>query len=203
LRYATHENTFLNLIWEQLQNSGLDDAKRLCGFIERITYSKEGQPKQWRGDRDMIDMLELVKRYYYHPSTNGSNSIKQVLPAVLNCSAFLQDRYSKPIYGNEIKSLNFTDWAWVHLDESGPVIDPYRRLGKMIESLSECDHDVLLSEDDELHDGGAAMTAYMLLQYSDMTPAERRWVETPLKKFCELDTLARLTLYEAFREWVK
>jgi hypothetical protein len=31
----------------------------------------------------MIDMWDALKKYYYHPATNGSNSIKKVLPVVL------------------------------------------------------------------------------------------------------------------------
>ena len=59
----------------------------------------------------MIDMCELVKRYYYHPFMKGSNSIKAVLPAILNSSKYLQDKYSQPIYGAQggIVSLNYKD----------------------------------------------------------------------------------------------
>jgi hypothetical protein len=81
------------------------------------------------------------------------------------------------------------------------VIDPYKLLGKMFDDVCDADFDQLLSEDDELHDGGAAMTAYMLLQYSDLSPAERECIEKALRKYCELDTLAMVMLYEAFREW--
>ena len=57
----------------------------------------------------MIDLWVLVKRYYYDPYTNGSNSIKKVLPAILNSSKFLKEKYSKPIYGAQggIPSHNF------------------------------------------------------------------------------------------------
>ena len=67
----------------------------------------------------MVDMYELVKRFFYDPYTKGSNSIKQVLPAVLNSSTFLQEKYSKPIYGSieGIKSLNFKDWKWIERKE--------------------------------------------------------------------------------------
>ncbi len=57
----------------------------------------------------MVDLWELVKLYYYVPSTNGSTSIKYVLPAVLNGSEYLKEKYSKPIYGavGGISSHNF------------------------------------------------------------------------------------------------
>ena len=37
----------------------------------------------------------------------GSNSIKVVLPAILNSSKAIQKKYSQPIYGSLIPSKNF------------------------------------------------------------------------------------------------
>ena len=34
----------------------------------------------------MVDLCEVIKRYYYNPHTQGSNSIKKVLPVI--CSEF-------------------------------------------------------------------------------------------------------------------
>ena len=49
-----------------------------------------------------------MKGHLYLPATNGSNSLKAVLPAILNESEFLKSRYSEAIYGRnqEIPSLN-------------------------------------------------------------------------------------------------
>ena len=65
-------------------------------------------------------------RYFYHPLTAGSNSLKALLPAVLQWSTFLQDKYGQADYGSKdgIPSLNFTDKQWVNFDE-GIVQDPY------------------------------------------------------------------------------
>lgn len=104
-RYAAHENTILNAIYEQLQQSAEPDREALCTWIKTITHSKSSSVDKWTGERDMIDLLEWVMRFYYSPRTNGSNSIKQVLPAILEDSTFLKGKYSEPIYGAEIKSL--------------------------------------------------------------------------------------------------
>jgi hypothetical protein len=32
----------------------------------------------------MVDLLELIRSHYYHPSFRGSFSIKEVLPALIN-----------------------------------------------------------------------------------------------------------------------
>ena len=83
-RYAAHKNSFLNTIYNQLKNSAEPDREELCAFIQTITHSVKGSPERWGGKRDMIDVCELVERYYYNPATKGSNSIKYVLPAILN-----------------------------------------------------------------------------------------------------------------------
>ena len=93
-RYADHENSILKIIYNQLQadQGEIADREELCEFIKSITHQgRQGSDEQWTGKRNMVDMLEIVKHYYYDPATNGSNSIKQVLPAMLNSSIFLKD----------------------------------------------------------------------------------------------------------------
>lgn len=204
-RYSPHENTFLNLIYRQLREdqSGLSDKDELMAFIKTITYSSGSSAEKWAGERSMVDLWDLVKRYYYDPSTKGSNSIKFVLPAILNSSKFLKDKYAKPIYGADqgIKSLNYKDWAWIE-EVSGAVVDPYKKLPKMFQDVS--DHNLeLLTAEDELRNGGAALTAYARMQFSEMSEYEQKELSQALLKYCELDTLAMVMIYEAWREWIK
>jgi hypothetical protein len=202
-RYAAHENTFMNRIHEQITSAGnVDRAEELLAFIKQISKSKEKAEISWEGPRNMVDMLELVKRYYYDPNTRGSNSIKQVLPAMLNRSKYLQDKYSKPIYGGEgpIRSLNFPTQRWVQFDQNGGVIDPYKLLPKMFEGISDKDFEKLMSDDDEMRDGGAAMMAYAKLQYEEMSDYEREEIRSALLRYCELDSLAMVMIYEGWRE---
>ena len=204
-RYSNHENTFLNMIYRQLKSdqSDIEDGEELCEFIKSITHSVSSSAEKWVGERDMVDMWEMVKRYYYDPATNGSNSIKQVLPAILNSSEFLKGKYSRPIYGaaGGIKSLNFINWQWIQFDE-GKVIDPYKLLPKMFQDVSEKDM-LLLSQDDELHEGGAAMTAYARMQFEEMSDYEKDEIRKALLKYCELDTMAMVMLYEGWKDLLK
>jgi len=204
-RYSNHENTYLNMIYRQLQadQAVIDDRTELCEFIKLITKSVGGSAEQWIGERNMVDMWEIVKRYYYDPATNGSNSIKDVLPAILNSSTFLQDKYSKPIYGaaGGINSLNFKDWQWIHF-ESGHVIDPYKLLPKMFRDVTDKNMD-LLSDGDELNEGGAALTAYARMQFEEMSDYERDEIRKALLKYCELDTLAMVMIYEGWKEMLR
>jgi hypothetical protein len=201
-RYAAHENSYLNIIYRQLKEDKNDipDREDLCAFIRSITKSVGGNSEEWEGNRSMVDMCELVKKYYYDPAMKGSNSIKAVLPAILNSSVFLKDKYSKPIYGTQnIPSLNYKDWTWVKF-ENNMVTDPYKLLPKMFEDVS--DKDFILLSNDELRDGGAAMTAYAMLQFTEMSDYERSEVEKALLKYCELDTLAMVMIYEGWKDMI-
>lgn len=205
-RYHNHENTYLCLIREQmLRDETVSDRDSLVAFIETIANPRGNNPVDtWNaGPRSMVDLFEMVKRYYYHPATRGSISLKFVLPAVLGSSDYLKQKYSQPIYGADegIRSLNFNAWSWVEMSE-GVVADPYKRLPKLFEDESERDYEIIF-EQDRISDGGAAMTAYGKLQYQEMSDTEREAIETALLKYCELDTLAMVMIYEAWREWVK
>jgi hypothetical protein len=56
----------------------------------------------------------------------------------------------------------------------------------------------LISDESELHDGGAAMIAYARAQYEEMGEYEREQLFQALRKYCELDTLAMVMLYEGW-----
>jgi hypothetical protein len=204
-RYSPHENTFLNTIYRQLKEdqNQIDDKDELLTFIRSITYSSKSSADRWDGPRCMVDLLDMVKRYYYDPATSGSNSIKFVLPAILTSSSYLKEKYSKPIYGAEdgIKSLNFENWTWIE-EVNGQILDPYKKLPKMFQDVSDHNLEILTSED-ELRNGGAALTAYARMQFSEMSEYEHTELSKALLKYCELDTLAMVMIYEAWREWVK
>jgi hypothetical protein len=59
-----------------------------------------------------------------------------------------------------------------------------------------------VSELVDVNNGGAALTAYGKLQYTDMMEEERLALRAALLKYCELDTLAMVMIYECFREVV-
>lgn len=201
-KYSSHENTYLNMIYDQLRadEAEIEDREELCAFIREITYHRVGNEKI-EGSRNMVDLYDLVKRYYYDQQMKGSNSIKAVLPAILNSSTYIQEKYSQPIYGakDEIKSLNFTDWTWVQFEE-GHVIDPYSLLPQLFEEDAAYD---VSHFDMSLSDGGAAMSAYARLQFTEVHPEARKQVENGLLKYCELDTLAMVMIYEAWKDMVK
>lgn len=205
-QYSQFENTYMNLVYRQLLEIDVPDRSELLEFIREIARANdrtEEVGETWpEGSRSMVDMLRLVKRHYYDPVTRGSNSIKQVLPAILNRSAYLQTKYEQPVYGaaGGIMSLNFRDHAWVRR-ENGVVVDPYKLLPKIFEGVSDKDLDILL-RDDEIRDGAAAMTAYAKLQFEELTGDARSSIAAALLRYCELDSLAMVMIYEGWREMI-
>ena len=192
-RYAAHEKTVLRQIHNQLsgaldfgEESVPPDPQDLLNWIDTITVSNEGI-----GNRNMVDMLDLVRKYYYHPKMGGSNSIKSVLPAVFGSSNFLKQKYSKPY-----NSTNFKDMIWWQADdETGHSVDPYTLLPPLFGDV-DISQDELVLENQHIHEGGAAMIAYAKMQFSEMTEVERNAIIRGLLKYCELDTLAMLMIYE-------
>ncbi len=199
-RYSYHENTILNAIHEQLINSDESDKDGLIGFIQSITYSKGGSAITWKGKRDMVDLWDIVKKYYYNPLTKGSNSIKYVLPAVLNSSKYLREKYSKKIKDINITSKNFPEnHIWL-IVKKNTIISPYKILPPVFQNWTEEEIENTLSEIEDIANGGAALTAYSRLQYTNMEKSEIEELTKALLKYCELDTLAMVMIFEHFKE---
>ncbi|MBC7749838.1 MAG: DUF2779 domain-containing protein, partial [Methylotenera sp.] len=198
-KFAPHENTIINAIIIQLEESDEIDKNELIAFLKTISQSTKKQVEKWEGDRNMVDLCKVVKDYYYNPYTMGSNSIKAVLPASLNSSEFLKKKYSQPIGNINLSSNNFpADHVWLQMD-GDKVINPYKTLKALFDNWTEEEIENTLVDMDNIADGGAALMAYAKLQYVDMTPKEREELSQGLLKYCELDTLAMVMIYEHFK----
>ena len=139
---------------------------------------------------------------YYNPHTKGSNSIKKVLPACIQSSKLLKNKYQQSINEIGLSSLNFQDdHIWLNeLDDK--VFNPYNSLPSLFENWSTSDLETTLSELDGIDNGGAALVAYAKLQYTDMSEKERLELKSALLKYCELDTLAMVMIYEHWLELI-
>jgi hypothetical protein len=207
-RYATHENTVLNQIYDQLSSVSVKkvpDKEELMDFIRTITHIKNKRNEYiHKGKRDMVDMLDMVKKFYYDPRMGKSNSIKVVLPAVLNSSRYIQNKYSKPIYGkgNVINSLNYENWIWIKKDKQGDIINPYKLLPDIFEDVDDETLDSFIT-DDTIDDGGAALMAFAKMQFTEMTETEHSRIVNGLLRYCELDTMAMVMIYEHWLNEIK
>ncbi|HKL87134.1 MAG TPA: DUF2779 domain-containing protein [Treponemataceae bacterium] len=199
-RYANHENTVLNQICAQLEFSAEPDKKELIAFCNTLTHdTTDGRT----GERNMVDLWAWVKLFYYHPLMKGSNSIKSVFPALLNTSSWLQKKYSKPVYGDEITSLNFEPVAMVQVDsQTNEVISPYKNLPPVMDGMDTEEEGTYYRNDEVIKEGGAAASAFARLQLSDVPEKEREQIEKSLLRYCEIDTLAMVMIWEAWREMI-
>lgn len=194
MRWSHHENSILNAIKVQLKQdaSPPSDTSDLIAFIDSITRG---------GQRAMVDLADVARKHYFHPCTKGSNSIKKVLPAVMQSSRYLKDTYSLPVYGSRggIPSCNFRDMSWWQVDGDGQPLDPYK--------LLVCGLDVTGQEDgsdvEGINQGGAASYAFLRLQFEDMEATERENIRKALLKYCELDTMAMVMIIQAWAKSAK
>jgi hypothetical protein len=187
MRWSHHENSILIAIKEQLERdeSQPNDTAALVAFIDRVTKG---------GERAMVDLADVARKYYFHPITKGSCSIKDVLPAVMQSSPFLKSTYSLPIYGavGGILSKNFKNMAWWQQITDGGVIDPYELLlPQPIEAPNRDDVG-------GINQGGAASNAYLRLQFEQLLPPEREHIERALLRYCELDTMAMVLTIQSW-----
>ena len=209
-KFATHENTILNAIRAQLKVSDAPNKESLISFIESISHHTKKNPDTWivpnrkqnQGTRDMVDLCKVVVKYYYNPHTFGSNSIKKVLPAVLKSSQFVQEKYSRPINEIQVTSINIpSDHIWLTV-KNGEIVDPYKTLPPVYDNINQDEIETRLSDMENIDDGGAALTAYGKIQYTDMSVKEREDISEALKRYCELDTLAMVMIYEHLKSLV-
>lgn len=213
--WSPYENTMLNglrsdLLALKATDKAPVDADELIAFAESLTTRKVGKDSVIRGDRAMVDLNVLASQCFFHPDTKGRTSIKVVLPAVMKASGLLKEIYSKPIYGaqNGIPSKNFpisgaTGMTWWAADQEGPK-NPYELLPPIFTDIPQSDLDGGdMDEGDDIREGGAATTAYARMQFEEISDQVREATRKALLRYCELDTLAMVMIYQAWDAWAK
>lgn len=196
-RYHNHENIYLNYIVKQLQSnpSAPLDKEDLIIFINSITQEKK---LSRFGERNMVDLYDLVLRYYYSPITKGDISLKAILPALISESDYLKDKYGKAgVYGSgmQVHSLNFQDHIWIKPDKK---FNPYKTLPKVFGEFEMDELDSIIKDLEDVADGGAALTAYNYLQFSEIPEQQREKIRDSLLRYCELDTMAMVMILEGW-----
>ena len=187
-RYASHENTILNAIRVQLIESNESDKDELIQFIESITHPTGGCKYPFEaGKRDMLDLKDIAQKYFYHPSMESSNSIKQVMPAILESGK----TYFTEKYGNDM--------------------DPYHNLPTLAEFAekvkkesdafpADFDDSDIWNDDKQINCGGISKLDYVMLQAGRYNKLHTEAIRQASLKYCELDTLSMVRIWEYFRE---
>jgi hypothetical protein len=180
IQYSNFERHVLKVIRRELINEQdeISDANRLIEWIEKIIHRNDSSHNK---APYIADLSRLVKNFYYNCEMGNSLSIKDVLRSVMNHSDFLQQKYSHPY-----NSQNFEDMIWWQSDGRGGACNPYTLLRETGNS--------------PISRGTEAMVVYgkMITQNSDKE--ERKAYREALLKYCELDTLAMVMIYQHWRE---
>lgn len=183
-RYDIHENNILNAIRIQLIDSNETDKEELIRFIECITHPTGSCKVPFEpGTRDMIDLKVLAQKYFYHPSMGSSNSIKQVMPAILHSDPFFREKY-------------------------GDDMDPYHNLPSLEEFAAGVNKDEFPADfddsdvwnaDKQINRGGISKLDYVLLQAGRFNKLHTAAIRRASLEYCKLDTLSMVRIWEYFR----
>jgi hypothetical protein len=205
--YSSYENTCLNDIEVYLHNHAeFKDRDTLISFIHTLTYRKEDQhglSHRKPGKRALIDLCKWVRESYLDPATKGSVSIKKILPSMIKHSSYLQAFYGqKDLYGKHlvIHSRNFEKMQWIVKTKDG-FADPYQLLINPLpieEQASELEGD---DSGVEINNGGLALIAYAKVQDKQMSLAQIEKYHDALLKYCELDTLAMVMVFQGLKNY--
>ena len=204
IHWFPHERTVLADIRAQILKDATPGAGELLAFIETLIGRTESRRTGEEKGGRLTDLGMLVRRTVFYPGTGGSSSIKKVLPAALRFCEPLRLKYSTPVYGTPaIPSRNFANKRWVVM-QGLQVRDPYQLLDPLFveaalqQATSDQDEDANGSSA-YIANGGAALIAYDHLQQPGLPQAERERLESQLYRYCELDTLAMVMVYEALQ----
>ena len=185
LMWATHENTVLRTILEQLENAdnyvGGYKNEQLKTWLFNIT--KESEKKAHPRPGRLIDMNALTLKHYFHPYMKGRTSIKKTLPATWNFNKYLHE---VPYFKQYFKQ-----------DENGNILSPYETLKNRWDEL-----EFETAENYEtVKEGSGAMRAYQEMLFgkgkTDVDKKER--LKQELLNYCELDTMAMVIIWHHWK----
>ncbi len=164
--WATHENTVLRTILNQMEIFGYTNAA-LNDWLLGITSDKSLERKG-----RLVDMNDLTKKYYFHPFMKGRTSIKKVLPAIWNNNPKLH------------QVTFFKDYSAI--DFEGGIIDPYDTLKPDTTQIDE---------EDAVAGGTEAMRAFQRIRFDDsLSLDQKKEIKRQLLEYCKLDTMAMVII---------
>jgi len=176
VQYSNFERNALKTVRRELMNEldQVSDAGRLIKWIEQIIHRNDSSHSQ---PPYVADLSRLVKNFYYNCEMGNSLSIKDVLQSMMSHSDFLKEKYSQ-LYA----SHNFEAMQWWQPDGKGGARNPYKLLMETGEA--------------PIRRGTEAMVVYGKLISREWTDEQVEAFQHALLKYCELDTLAMVMIYQ-------
>lgn len=180
VQYSNFERNALKVIRRELcdEPAAMSDRNELIHWIEGILRRKDSSHPH---PPYLADLSRQVKHFYYNKEMENSLSIKNVLQSVMTQSDYLANRYSNPY-----NSQNFENIIWWQSDGHGQAKNPY--------SILKDDGDA------EVKRGTEAMFLYGKLISGSVSKKEKSIYRKSLLRYCELDTLAMLMIFEHWKQ---
>src|SRR5699024_562400 len=183
VQYSNFERYALKTIRNELKEESamVPDSKWLIQWLESLLNRNDSTQPQ---PPYMVDLNRQVSRFYYNSNMSDSLGLKEILHAVMCQSSFLEAKYSQPYC-----SHNFDNFIWWQTDNMDNVKDPY----------------MLLQQDEKMKVGRGieAMTLFGKLMAGTLSKKERKKSLKSLLRYCELDTLAMMMIYEHWKQRFK
>ncbi|MGD8428029.1 MAG: DUF2779 domain-containing protein [Balneolaceae bacterium] len=176
VQYSDFERNALKIIRRELINEErvVSDADSLIEWIETVINRNDSSHQH---PPYMADLSRQVRNFYYNCEMEDSLSIKDVLKSIMSMSDLLKEKYSEPY-----NSSNFDNIRWWQPNGKGGARNPYKILVE--------------SGDSPIHRGTEAMVVYGKVIAQRMKGERLNAYKKALLKYCELDTLAMLMIYQ-------
>lgn len=172
LIWSLYENTQLKSILRAMEEIKHHDTNLIDWLKRTISYDSKDP-----GNR-MIDLHNWCLRFYFHPLMGGRTSIKVVLPAALASNA-------SPKIEEYLAEMDL-----LRKDSNSKIINPYDLLPEVLP--------VFNGQPVQVKDGTGAMKAYQDMHFglSKNDPKAKEQYKQGLLKYCKLDTLAMVIIWE-------
>jgi len=166
LMWATHENTTLRAIYNQMEERNYKNNK-LKEWLENIVKMDD------KDEGRFIDMNALTLKHYFHPDMKGKTSIKKTLPAIWNNNSYLH---------------KIPWFAQYYKEEYGEILSPYKALKDQIEIYEQTE----VVNDGT----GAMRAYFEIMfgDFKDNQKIRENWRDL-LLQYCELDTMAMVIIW--------
>ncbi len=175
VQYSPFEKQALNTLVREFSRSEAG-SNHYAAKLQALLQGADGL----NGDR-FLDMNRLVRDYYYNSSMRNGLGLKQVLRSTLQSSEYLRQRYREKIEfsGIELQLVEKTE---------GALADPYSLIQRNNETIDE---------------GSAAMNAWLHTKTPFCDEQKRAVIHDSLKRYCMLDSLALVIIFEQWLHLVR
>jgi hypothetical protein len=185
VQYSEFERNALKIIRNELlhEDDSVDGREELADWIEQFITRRDSNAAQ---GPYLADLSRLVRNFYYNSRMGNSLSIKDVVQSVLTLSPHLKKIYERPY-----SSSNFNSIIWWQPQQD--------------EELVKNPYSVLLEEQrgTSIRRGTEAMIVYNNLLNGRLGSANKEEHIHALLKYCELDTLAMLMIFQHWQELMR